>query len=89
MNIPTLYHPTGKANFYIITENDGVAETEFAFSYSTCIGVQDHGARAVVIAENEWGTTTGRHLNWLTAEWGGTKADRVPHDELLEVVTDA
>lgn len=34
------------------------------FSYSTPIAFRNHGGK-IVATENRWGTTTGRHLNFL------------------------
>ena len=43
------------------------------FSYSTPVAFLVDGGRKVV-RQNEWGQTTGKHLNWID---GGDKASRV------------
>ena len=37
---------------------------DFYFSYETLVAFRPAGHR-VVIRKNEWGTTTGKHLNWI------------------------
>jgi len=60
------------------------------FSYSTPIAFQDPEGNRVV-RQNDWGPTTGKHLNWID---GGDKAARVTgqeferlYAELVEGVT--
>ena len=62
-------HPTSKANFSIVTLGD----FEIAFSYSTPIGFARSPSRETttgtgytwVTRVNDWGPTTGKHLNEL------------------------
>ena len=89
-------HPTSKANFSIVT----VGDFEIAFSYRTPIGfyapesgLMDNtgtrkeweGRNGWVIRENDWGPTTGRHLNELP----GRKEDRLPNDAFEEALAKA
>lgn len=60
--------------------------TRFHFSYETCIAFYTPET-GLVVRENEWGTTTGKHLNSID---GGNKAGRVSGTEFeiaLEKVT--
>ena len=43
------------------------------FSYSTPVAFQVDG-HARVVRQNDWSTTTGKHLNWID---GGNKRGRV------------
>ena len=84
-------YPTKQPNFVIVyTPN-----CDLAFSYETLVGVQgflrqsgDKDAyqfRQWLVAENEWGPTTGKHLNWLD---NGYKGDRVPQAEVERVAAE-
>lgn len=57
------------------------------FSYDTVVAFREVG-HELVVHENDWGPTTGKHLNWLDS---GEKKNRVPHDEFeqkLQAVLD-
>ena len=49
----------------------------YYFSYRTLVAF-DSPESGLVVRENEWGPTTGKHLNWID---GGDKASRVSADE--------
>jgi hypothetical protein len=51
-----------------------VGDLTVYFSYSTPVAFRScqHG---LVICENQWGPTTGKHLNWI--DGGGSKRHRV------------
>lgn len=57
------------------------------FSYKTLVAFAVNGLRVVRV--NDWGTTTGKHLNRID---GGVKENRVPSSEFeekyKEMVTD-
>lgn len=59
MKLPSINHPTDRPNFYEI-ETDGIT---FWYSYKTCIAFRGDGG--LVIRENDWSVTTGRHLNFV------------------------
>lgn len=62
MTTPTVNHPTRQANYCEVHVN-GIT---YAFSYRTCIGAS--GGWTTITRQNEWGPTTGKHLNyWSTA----------------------
>lgn len=54
------------------------------YSYHTVVAFRTakHG---FVISENIWGTTTGKHLNWINPN----KGDRVPYDQYCDLLNDA
>ena len=59
MDIPTINHPTNRANY---SEVD-VAGVTYYFSYSTCIAFNAWNGNGPILRVNEWGPTTGKHLN--------------------------
>lgn len=59
---------------------------DFYFSYQTCIAFRTPKT-GLVVRENSWGPTTGKHLNWID---GGRKKDRIGHtrfEALLETIS--
>lgn len=72
-------HPTDKANFSIVSTD----RFRVAFSYETPIAYSSYEVTSSpgwtwVVRENDWGPTTGKHLNELD---GGNKSRRLPSDE--------
>ena len=65
----SISHPTSKVNFSEVT----VGPVTIWFSYRTPIAFLD-SLQGYVIRENDWGPTTGRHLNWINDD----KSVRVP-----------
>lgn len=51
------------------------------FSYATLVAFQLDG-RPLVVTQNRWGNTTGKHLNWID---GGAKERRVDQQEFLRL----
>lgn len=64
-------------NCMVFTDTDG---NSFYFSYQTLVAFfkQGHG---LVIRENIWGSTTGKHLNWIDPD----KSKRVTADRFKEL----
>ena len=63
-----------------------VGDITIYFSYQTPIAFRAPG-RGLVVRQNDWGPTTGKHLNWID---GGNKADRIngeKFEKLLAEVT--
>jgi hypothetical protein len=61
--------------------------TQFYFSYQTCVAFRHKGK--LVVCENIWSATTGRHLNAID---GGAREQRVgwaEFEQLLEEATNA
>lgn len=50
------------------------------FSYETPIGYVNNVSHEVVATQNEWGKTTGKHLNLIEPN----KFNRIPHRDLVE-----
>lgn len=74
------YAPDGKikVNAHAFIDLKG---NEFFFSYQTLIAfrpVKGAFADICIVRQNEWGTTTGKHLGWID---GGQKATRVARAE--------
>ncbi len=77
-------HPLNSPNFSVVK----LPHVRLAFSYNTCIGFKslkgtELGGRAYVtwggwkIRENNWGPTTGKHMNLLNS----SKKSRIPETE--------
>lgn len=47
------------------------------FSYDTCVAFCNNHVGELVVSENVWSQTTGKHLNWIDSD----KKKRVPHEE--------
>jgi len=75
-------HPTNRDNFSIV----GIGhDVKVGFSYSTPIGVYVTGEGWTLREmENEWGPTTRKHLNYLSAD----KTIRVSGDVFEEILSD-
>ena len=77
-------HPTGKANYSIVSTD----RYRIAFSYQTPIAFWTLEGIGWTVRENDWGPTTGKHLNDLD---NGDKAHRLPLAEfetaLAKVIT--
>ena len=63
---------TDTGNTQAIVIND----TTFYFSYNTIVAFSVKGE--IVVRKNQWGTTTGKHLNWID---GGNKSKRLASHE--------
>jgi len=73
-------HPTDRPNFYIV---HGSGQS-VAFSYRTIIGVNNRNGSGWFVRVNEWGPTTGKHMNYLD---DGRKSERVDGATLQGMVT--
>lgn len=62
MNV-SVSHPTNRPNFTQVT----VGSLTIWFSYKTPIAFQE-GWGSIVVRENDWNQTTGKHLNWVNAD---------------------
>lgn len=81
--LPEVSHPTDRPNFCLVT----VADTAYWFSYHTCIAFCRRG-RDVVVRENNWGPTTGKHLAYI--DGGGlAKQDRLSSEAFELALEDA
>lgn len=65
------------AHTLCFTDNEG---QQFYFSYSTLVAFRcDKG---LFVRQNDWGPTTGKHLNWID---GGNKKQRVNEETFNEL----
>jgi hypothetical protein len=55
----------------------------YYMSYSTLVGVRRPG-HGVIVRRNDWGPTTGKHLNAID---GGDKSSRLDRDAFRDAVT--
>ena len=53
-----------------------IGEIDVYFSYQTPVAFR--GPNGLRVRENEWGPTTGKHLNWID---GGDKKHRIPGEQ--------
>jgi hypothetical protein len=74
-------HPTDRPNFTIVS----TPAYRVAFSYRTIVGLNRYDGNGWLVSRNEWGPTTGKHLNWLD---DGDKGSRVDHDALMAIVAE-
>lgn len=56
----SIEHPTDRPNFTLVT----IGDASVYFSYRTPVAF--YGDEGLVIRENDWGPTTGRHLNYIS-----------------------
>jgi hypothetical protein len=54
---------------------------DYFFSYQTLVAVRYMGT--TLVRRNDWGPTTGKHLNWID---GGDKASRLSADDFTTAV---
>ncbi len=80
MNL-SIDHPTNRTNFTAVT----IGEVTVWFSYKTPIALMAPGIGRVV-RENEWGPTTGGHLNHVDRGTVEAKARRVDGDRFAEAL---
>ncbi len=81
----SIEHPTDKVNFTIVHFIDPrqvLSDRSIAFSYETIIGVATTNSYEWTLRENEWGPTTGKHLNYLNED----KSTRLPFDQFEELL---
>lgn len=73
--MPNISHPTERPNFAIAA----IGGIQVAFSYRTMIGFQFPG-EGWAVCENNWGPTTGKHLNYLESD----KARRLDQETFVK-----
>ena len=78
MNLPriTNYGSYSSSNYGAHTLALEFGDAIFYFSYKTLIAFHKNGQ--LVVHKNDWGNTTGRHLNYVD---NGKKSDRLTHEE--------
>ena len=63
-------------NYGAHTQQIDIGNLQLWFSYNTVVAFAGENGRKV--SQNVWGTTTGKHLNWID---GGNKSVRLPSEE--------
>ena len=63
-------------NYGAHTQEIDIGSVRLFFSYDTVVAFNDNGRN--IVCENVWGTTTGKHLNWID---GGNKKGRLASEE--------
>lgn len=48
------------------------------FSYQTVVAFDEDNGDGIQVVANQWGPTTGKHLNWID---GGNKSSRLPKEK--------
>lgn len=71
-------HPTSRHNFTIVH----LGSLGLAFSYQTLVGISRVGRYGWTVIENQWGPTTGKHLNYLD---NGRKDERLTAEEFAKL----
>jgi len=66
------YGNYSSANYGVHTLLISIGRLTIYFSYDTVVGFSDNSEECFV--KNQWGTTTGKHLNWLCPN----KKERLP-----------
>ena len=51
---------------------------DFYFSYDTLVAFRSNKTGKRYVRKNVWGTTTGKHLNWID---GGNKENRLDRED--------
>lgn len=70
------------AHTLVFTDGDG---NDFYFSYRTLVAVRirKYPELGLLVRENVWGPTTGKHLNWID---GGNKTARMTEEAFTEAI---
>lgn len=77
-NLPTIdnYGQYSSNNCGVHTRLLRNANIDLYYSYDTIVAYRD-SIDGLVVSKNNWGTTTGKHLNWID---GGNKKNRKGHE---------
>ena len=86
MNLPKIssYGDYDSANYGLNTVVVDLDKISLYYSYKTIVAFSNKDG--FKICENVWGTTTGKHLNWLD---GGGKKNRMKYDDFQVVLEKA
>lgn len=76
----SIEHPTGQTNFVIVN----LPNVSLAISYQTIIGVDRHDHMGWIVRVNDWGPTTGKHLNYLDHGYKAGRVEGEAFDEMVE-----
>jgi hypothetical protein len=78
--LPTIsnYGQYSSSNYGAHTLMVNVGGVRLWYSYSTLVAFAD--GNQFCVCENVWGTTTGKHINWID---GGRKSERLSHEDFM------
>lgn len=78
MNLPKIgsYGEYSTGNYGVNCKYMDLGNIKLYYSYETIIGYSTNSG-GLVLTENVWGNTTGKHLNWLDRD----KKKRIPYNE--------
>ena len=57
-----------------------IGPMDIFYSYTTPVAFQS-ACHELTVRENDWGPTTGKHLNWIDGGCRAAKIQRIPGDE--------
>ncbi len=75
------YGQYSSGNYGVHTKVVTIRGLTVYFSYNTPVAFI--GGNGLIIRENDWSTTTGRHLNWIDPD----KNKRIPGDKFEELLS--
>lgn len=82
MNLPRIQSYKGHPNANAMRMELGSITVWFSYSTPVAFRTPESG---LVVRENDWGPTTGKHLNMIEAQAGGAVRDRVGYREFSEL----
>lgn len=87
MELPSIssYGRYSSDNYGAHTLQVSMAGLTVYFSYRTPVAFRGRG-HGLVVCQNDWGPTTGKHLNWID---GGEKSRRVPREQFNKLLVEA
>ena len=86
MNLPSFenYGKYSSNNYGVNTLRFNMPNITIWYSYQTPVAFM-HPSTGFVIRENDWGPTTGKHLNWIDAD----HSKRIPGEEFEKKLAEA
>jgi hypothetical protein len=78
ISISTYCHNTNAGNAKVVT----IGPLSVYFSYQTIVAFRHPTSHMLYVRENNWGPTTGKHINAID---GGNKGERIPSDKFEEM----
>ena len=58
------------------------------YSYSTIVAFRKDYHSPTIVRQNDWSTTTGKHLNWIDGGDKTAKRDRLESEQFEKALTD-
>lgn len=84
-SLPKFHNIASNLNLIVVSLTDKVDllpyHVTLYFSYETCIAYHLEG-KGLVLSENVWSTTTGKHLGIIAGLFGVNRKNKtIPHDD--------